>query len=88
MQALTATALLIAAALLPSERAHAIDYPYCLKYVDGWSGMIERCDFTSMAQCQMSASGLNGSCGPNWRLQFNAEPAPARPHRRPRQPLD
>ncbi len=51
--------------------ARATEYPYCMTYVSGWSGAIERCDYSTMAQCQASASGLNGSCNPNWRLAWN-----------------
>lgn len=53
---------------LSSAPAQAIDYPYCLTYVEGWSGAIERCDFSTLAQCQASSAGLGGSCAPNWRL--------------------
>jgi Protein of unknown function (DUF3551) len=55
----------------------AVQYPYCMSYVSGWSGMIEDCSYSTMAQCQASTGGLNGSCAPNWRLQFkndNSEP--------------
>lgn len=68
--------------------AHAIDYPYCMTYVQGWSGSIEQCDYTTMAQCQASTGGLNGTCAPNWRLAQNrsaypdaVEPGPARSKR-------
>lgn len=54
--------------LLGQAPAQAIDYPYCMTYVQGWSGAIEQCDYTSMAQCQASTGGLSGTCAPNWRL--------------------
>lgn len=57
--------------LLGQAPAQAIDYPYCMTYVQGWSGAIEQCDYTSMAQCQASTGGLNGTCAPNWRLTQN-----------------
>lgn len=58
--------------IIGSTAAQAVEYPYCLTYVEGWSGAIERCDFSTLAQCQASAAGLNGSCAPNRR----AGPAP------------
>ena len=54
--------------LLGQTSAQAIDYPYCMTYVQGWSGTIEQCDYSTMAQCQASTGGLNGTCAPNWRL--------------------
>lgn len=51
--------------------AQAIEYPYCLTYTEGWSGAIERCDYSTMAQCQASSQGLNGTCAANWRLALN-----------------
>lgn len=48
--------------------AQATEYPYCMTYASGWSGSIEQCDYSTMAQCQASTGGLNGSCTPNWRL--------------------
>lgn len=70
---LTLTGLLI----FHQDKAQAAEYPYCMSYVSGWSGMIEDCSYSTMAQCQASTGGLNGSCAPNWRLQFrsdNSEP--------------
>lgn len=58
--------------------ARAIDYPYCMTHTEGWSGAIERCDFSTLAQCQASASGLNGSCAENWRLAYNRNASPDR----------
>jgi uncharacterized protein DUF3551 len=63
--------------VLSQGKAHATEYPYCLSSVQGWGGMIESCSYSTMEQCRASAGGLNGSCAPNWRLQFkteNAEP--------------
>lgn len=51
--------------------ARAADYPYCMTYVEGWAGAVERCDFSTMAQCQASTGGLNGTCAPNWRLAYS-----------------
>jgi hypothetical protein len=69
---LAAAGILLAVSQGP---AHAVEYPYCLTYVEGWSGTIERCEYTTMQQCQASGSGLNGSCAPNWRLGFKNESA-------------
>jgi hypothetical protein len=62
--------------VLSHGTAQATDYPYCMTYVEGWSGAIERCDYSTMAQCQASAQGLNGSCAPNWRLAWNRNQNP------------
>lgn len=62
--------------MLGSGKAHATEYPYCMSYVDGWSGTIERCDFTSMEQCRASATGLNGTCAPNWRIAQSRNESP------------
>lgn len=56
--------------VLAQSPAQATQYPYCMTYNEGWSGAIERCDFSTMAQCQATASGLNGYCMPNWRLAY------------------
>ena len=56
----------------------ATEYPYCMTYHEGWSGAIERCDFSTIDQCRASALGLNGYCASNWRLAWNhAQPADA-----------
>jgi hypothetical protein len=67
-QMFVATAVLSIPALMTSAtRAEATEYPYCLSYVEGWGGYVERCDYSTMDQCRMSAQGLNGSCDPNRR---------------------
>ncbi|CAN5412298.1 hypothetical protein BH10PSE10_BH10PSE10_15640 [soil metagenome] len=66
----TLLALAGLAAAMPGT-AQATQYPYCMSHVQGWAGMIELCDYTTMAQCQASALGLNGMCAPNWRLAWN-----------------
>jgi Protein of unknown function (DUF3551) len=62
-----ASALAAPALVTSSTRVEATEYPYCMTYVAGWSGIIERCDFSTMDQCRASASGLNGGCAVNWR---------------------
>jgi hypothetical protein len=67
---LNASRMLLALAglmMIGLSPAHAVEYPYCMTHVEGWSGVIERCDFMTMEQCQASAGGLNGSCAPNRR---------------------
>lgn len=82
---LKASRMLLALAglmMIGHEPARAIDYPYCMTHVDSWAGTIERCDFSTMAQCQASAMGLSGSCGPNYRAapaaNFPSDPAAKR----------
>jgi len=67
--------------LLGQAPAQATDYPYCMTYVQGWSGAIEQCDYSTMAQCQASTGGLSGTCAPNWRLAQNrgVYPEPSAP---------
>lgn len=69
---LTATGLLA----FHQEKAQATEYPYCLSYTQGWSGMIEDCSYSTMEQCRMSTGGIAGSCAPNWRLQFKSSNNP------------
>ena len=67
----TRTMLVLAGFLLIPVAAQATEYPYCMTYNEGWSGAIERCDFSTIDQCRASASGLNGYCAPNRRLAWN-----------------
>ncbi len=63
---LTATAVVALAMSLTSiapARADA-DAPYCLENF-GSSGSGKRCDYFTLAQCQATARGLNGSCVTN-----------------------
>jgi hypothetical protein len=79
---LTLTGLLV----FSQEKAHATEYPYCNSHVIGWGGMLEDCYYTTMEQCRAAASGLNGLCGPNWRLQYkNDNPEPVKKVRSRRQ---
>lgn len=75
-RALLALATLV---LLGQDPARATEYPYCMTYTEGWSGAIERCDYATMAQCQASTGGLNGTCAPNWRLGYGRGGIPAEP---------
>ena len=75
MAAAVALALPALGSFTTQARAE-IDYPYCLSYVEGWGGLVERCDYSTMQQCQMSAGGLNGSCNYNRRMLFPNPNAP------------
>lgn len=78
---ITAAAVALALPALGSftnEARAEIDYPYCLSYVEGWGGLVERCDYSTLQQCQMSAGGLSGSCDTNRRMRWPVENAPQR----------
>jgi hypothetical protein len=63
--------LLLAVVLWPSTPASAGgNYPYCMSRVAGRMGMVEECNYVSMEQCWANSTGVNGSCAPNWRLQY------------------
>jgi hypothetical protein len=53
--------------------AFAANYPYCMSRVAGRIGMVEECNYVSMEQCWANATGLAGSCAPNWRLQYDRD---------------
>lgn len=77
MNKTTRTLLALAGLLALSHgTAQATEYPYCLTYTEGWSGTIERCDYSTIAQCQASAQGFNGTCAANWRLALNRNSTP------------
>lgn len=71
------TLLALTGLLMLSPRAvQAAEYPYCLTFIESWAGAIERCDYSTMAQCQASAQGLSGSCSANWRLGWSRSQNP------------
>ena len=51
------------AALGWSDRAAAVEYPWCAYYGDSHGGI--NCGFTSLAQCRAAISGNSGYCQPN-----------------------
>src|SRR5664279_5371015 len=61
-----AVAILTIAALsaVPSARAQTYDpnYPVCLQVYQGWNDYYFECGYTSLAQCNMSASGRAAQC--------------------------
>lgn len=60
--------LMVAAVLLlvgsASDRAAAVEYPWCAIYGDGNGGI--NCGFTSLAQCRAALAGNGGECQRNW----------------------
>jgi hypothetical protein len=61
-----ALAILAVAAVsaTPSARAQTYDpkYPVCLQVYQGWNDYYFECGYTSLAQCNMSASGRAAQC--------------------------
>jgi Protein of unknown function (DUF3551) len=65
MRILALAMLTIAAAsAAPSARAQTYDpaYPVCLQVYQGWHDYYFECGYTSLAQCNMSASGRAAQC--------------------------
>jgi hypothetical protein len=52
------------ASAAPSARAQTYDpkYPVCLQIYQGYTDFYFECAYTSLAQCNMSASGRSASC--------------------------
>ena len=52
------------ASAAPSARAQTYDpaYPVCLQIYQGWNDYYYECAYTSLAQCNMSASGRAAQC--------------------------
>jgi Protein of unknown function (DUF3551) len=52
------------ASVAPSARAQTYDpaYPVCLQIYQGWNDYYFECAYTSLAQCNMSASGRAAQC--------------------------
>ena len=53
---------------VPSSAAGNL--PFCMSRVAGRIGMVEECYYISMEQCWANSTGVNGSCAPNWRLEY------------------
>jgi hypothetical protein len=66
-QALVAASAMSAAVAMP---AAAREFPYCIKGCDFGAGAGD-CSFSSLAQCQATASGRDASCAAN--PYFNAK---------------
>jgi hypothetical protein len=65
----------------PSARAQTYDpkYPVCLQIYQGFTDYYFECAYTSLAQCNMSASGRAAACVVN---PYYAGPSPGRRDRR------
>ena len=63
-------ALMAAGAVSVAMPAAALDFPYCIKGCDFGAGAGD-CSFSSLAQCQATASGRDASCAAN--PYFNAK---------------
>jgi hypothetical protein len=78
-----ALAILAIAAVsaVPSARAQTYDpaYPVCLQIYTGWNDYYFECAYTSLPQCNASASGRTAQCVVN---PYYAKPAPRQ--KRPR----
>ena len=60
-EVLAAMALLAIAGA--SDRATAVEYPWCAYYGDSHGGI--NCGFVSLEQCRATISGNGGTCQPN-----------------------
>ena len=81
------TMLTIAAALTATPApAQTYDpkYPVCLQVYQGFVDYYFECGYTSMAQCQMSASGRAASCVVNPYYAGGGKASPGRRARKPR----
>jgi hypothetical protein len=65
-------ALIAACAVSAATPAPARDFPYCIKGCDYGVGLGD-CSFTSLAQCQATASGLVATCAANPFFNAKAE---------------
>ena len=86
MRRLTLAILAIAAAsAAPSARAQTYDprYPVCLQIYQGYADYYFECAYTSLPQCQMSASGRAAQCVVN-PYYGGAKRSPGRRDRRQR----
>jgi hypothetical protein len=87
MRVLALAILTIAtAAAAPPARAQTYDpaYPVCLQVYQGWHDFYFECGYTSLAQCNMSASGRAAQCivNPYYKGPRTAPPGRrAKPHR-------
>jgi hypothetical protein len=57
-------AIVTLATVAPSARAQTYDpaYPVCLQVYQGYNDYYFECGYTSLAQCNMSASGRAAQC--------------------------
>jgi hypothetical protein len=78
---------IVAAFAAPSARAQTYDpaYPVCLQVYQGVNDYYFECAYTSLQQCNMSASGRAAQCvvNPYYAGRKTAPPKPRRPVRKP-----
>jgi hypothetical protein len=82
-----ASAILTIATVLTATPApaqtYSPDYPVCLQVYQGWRDYYFECAYTSLAQCNMSASGRAAQCVIN-PYYAGAKASPGRRDRRHR----
>lgn len=75
-----------AASVAPPSRAQTYDpaYPVCLQVSQGWNDYYFECAYTSLSQCNMSASGRAAQCiiNPYYGGRKTAPPKPRKPARK------
>jgi Protein of unknown function (DUF3551) len=64
MRLVIAALALSAVAFVPTAPAHADPYKWCAVY-GGFGNTRDSCYYVTLAQCQMSVSGLGGWCKPS-----------------------
>ena len=78
---------IVAAFAAPPARAQTYDpaYPVCLQVYQGVNDYYFECAYTSLQQCNMSASGRAAQCvvNPYYAGRKTAPPKPRRPARKP-----
>ena len=74
------------ASVAPSARAQTYDpaYPVCLQIYQGIADFYFECGYTSLAQCNMSASGRGALCVVNPYFASEEEPGKRHYRRHPR----
>ena len=70
-------ALMAAGAVSIATPASAGEFPYCIKGCDFGAGAGD-CSFSSLAQCQATASGRDASCAANPYFNARADMQPDR----------
>ena len=73
LASLTIATVLTAAPTL--AQTYDPNYPVCLQIYQGWNDFYFECAYTSLAQCNMSASGRAAQCVVN---PYYAKPGPRR----------
>ena len=82
-KALLALMLLGTASTTGTLPAAARDYPFCIRGCDFGAGRGD-CSFSSLQQCQATASGRDASCAENPYFNAKAELQPDRSRQSPR----